>query len=238
MMAESRGEYGKFFKRVRRIARFFLPKFQINQFTSDLEGPIVFVSHHQNMKGPLSTMIWLPFFVRIWALSFMCDEEECVEHYSTYTFSERFNMPQKLADLMASLAAKIIVPLMKSVRMIPVYRQSRKIIYTIKESIRALEQKHPVLIFPDIDYQRDSEKIGEIYEGFLNLEKYYYKRLKEKISFVPMYSDIENRVIHIGRPLQFPHQDEFATERKVMAEKLQENLNELSKISDESSKTV
>lgn len=86
-------------------------------------------------------MIWLPFFVRIWALSFMSDEDECAEHYATFTFSERFNMSQKIVKFLARLASKVIVPLMKSLRMIPVYRQSRKIIYTIKESIRALEQK-------------------------------------------------------------------------------------------------
>lgn len=221
-------QYGSFFLRTRQFAQLVLPTFKINQLAPQPDGPVVYVSHHQNMMGPLSTMIWLPIPVRLWALSFLDDEEACYEQFAQYTFPKRMNIPTKLAQFLARPAAKVSTAMLSSIGMIPVYRQSRKIVYTIRESMAALKERQPLLIFPDINYAEDSEEVGDIYEGFLNLEKYYHRRVGERISFVPLYSDIENHIIHIGEALKFPHEAEFVTERQMVAEALQERLNELS----------
>lgn len=226
----SQHKYGLFFRLGRRLARILLPTFRLRQIPERLDEPIVFVSHHQNMMGPFSIMIWLPFPVRLWALSFMADEEECYRQFAEYTFPKRLHLPQSLANLLAYPSAKVSTAMLKSIGMIPVYRQSRQIVVTMRESIKALKRRDPLLIFPDINYQQTDDQVGDIYEGFLNLEKYYYRREGERISFVPIYSNIEKRLIRIGHGLQFPHKEDFVTERQAMAEKLRESLNALSQL--------
>src|SRR5699024_10144247 len=84
-------------------------------------------------------------------------------------------------------------------------------------------------IFPDINYSDDSTETSNIYEGFLHLEKYYYRETKKHLTFVPVYSNKEKREVYSGKAIQFTGNKNFIEERREIAQEIQKELNRLSK---------
>ena len=219
-------KYGKLYRSVRKCVRFFLPEYEIKKQEDITEG-VVFVSHHQNLLGPVIVLAEYPHFVRTWALDIFFDQELCRKHYVAYTFTERFKIPRVLAKIIAWPFSSFVAKLMKSGRMIPVHRQSRKIIHTLQTSAACLAKGENLLVFPDIDYSSKEERVGEIYSGFLSLEKYYYRKTGRHLSFVPLYADERTCEIKIGQAIQFTDQIPFMEQKEQVAKALRSSLNEL-----------
>ena len=213
---------------LRRVVRFFLPKYQFNcEDLPNLDQPTIFVSHHENLKGPLRLMIWTPVFMRPWVFAKLTQFKSCYKHFSSYTFYKRFGLPQVLAKCVAWPAARISVFFLKSARSIPVYRQSKKIRLTFRESVASLQAGQPIAIFPDIDYQNSDQSIGELYEGFLTIDQLYFKKYGQRIQFIPLVANKHKQEFEIGRPLRFTGRMKFRKERELMAQALQDELNRL-----------
>lgn len=223
-MAEKK--YGVFFKFMQKVARTILPRYQFERPPNQNE-PIVFVAHHQNMIGPISILAWLKYYVRTWVLSEFTDQNAAYNHYVDFTFTTRYGWPRPIAKLLAWPASYLVQWLTNSGRMIPVYRRSRKIMETMQISHQALLNKEDILIFPDIDYSNDSNETSDIYEGFLHLEKKYYKETGKHLTFLPVLSDTEDHVVRFGKMIRFKGDEKFIIERKKVADEIRDELNRL-----------
>lgn len=222
-------EYGIFYKFIRGILRLSSKKATIQDFRKNKEGPVVYVSHHQNMVGPISVLKWYPEFVRTWIFSVFMAYETSYHQYVDYTLTERFGWPRSIAKIVAIPLAWFASTLTRSGRGIPVYRQSRDVLQTMNESVEALENGSSILIFPDVDYSDDSQEMKEIYDGFLYIEKYYYRKTKQHVPFVPIVALNESNEIRVGEPIYFTGRLSFFKEKKVVAEEIQHALNTLPK---------
>ncbi|KAA9300377.1 MULTISPECIES: hypothetical protein [Aerococcus] len=221
--------FGWSLRLLRRFVRLFLPKYQFNgEDLPDLDQPTIFVSHHENLKGPLRLMVWTPVFMRPWVFAKLTQVKSCYRHFSSYTFHKRFGLPKALSKCLAWPTARISVFFLKSARSIPVYRQSKKIRLTFKESVASLQAGQPIAIFPDIDYQNSDQSIGELYEGFLTIDQLYYKKYGQRIQFIPLVANKYKKEFEIGRPLRFTGRIKFRKERELIAQALQDELNRLS----------
>lgn len=223
--------YGVFFKMAQRMTRLLIPRYRFERPPKNDE-PVVYVSHHQNMVGPVSILAWLKYYVRTWMLSEFMEQEACFEHYYNFTFTERYGWPKWLAKTVAWPVSYIVPWLAKSGDMIPVYRGSRKIVKTMQISNKALLNGEDILIFPDIDYSSDSKETSAIYEGFLHLEKKYYREVGEHLTFIPVFSDQKERIIRVGEEIQFTGEQPFMEERSEIAETIQNELNRLSEVKE------
>ncbi|MDO4680937.1 MAG: hypothetical protein Q4A55_06800 [Aerococcus sp.] len=229
--------YGSFFQILRHLARLFFKRYRF-QKPPKVDGPVVLVSHHQNLVGPFTIMLWIPMFVRIWVLGVFSRTKDCYNHYVHWTFTKRFHLPVWLAKILAWPAAHIISLGTKSMGAIPVFRGSRDIVKTMNQSIETLQAGIPVLIFPDQDYASDSGATGEIYAGFLHLEKMYHRKFHEHINFVPIFSDKHERYIRFGEPIRFREDEKFRVGRDRVAQELRDALNELNLEGEEDASTM
>ena len=221
--------YGIAFRFAQKIARLLLPRYLFER-PPILGKPVVYVSHHQNMVGPISILAWVKYYVRTWVLAEFTDRKAAYNHYSTVTFYERYDWPKWLAKMVAWPASYIAPWVVNSADAIPVYRKSRKIIQTMKISHDTLMSGESILIFPDIDYSNDSQMTSDIYQGFLHLEKRYFKEANEHLTFVPIYSDSKEKVIRIGKEVKFTGKENFNQEQEKIARKIREELNHLAQI--------
>lgn len=219
-------DYGLFFKIIQRVARFVLPKYRFER-PPNQDEPIVFVAHHQNMIGPISILVWLKYYVRTWVLSEFTDQEAAYHHYMHFTFTKRYGWPRILSKMVAFPTSYLVQWITKSGRMIPVYRKSRKILKTMNISHEALVNGEDILIFPDVDYSSNSTKTSDIYEGFLHLEKKYFKKSGKHLTFVPILSDKKNHCVRVGRRIHFTGERLFIDERQDIANEIREELNRL-----------
>lgn len=227
-------KYGKIFKFARGAVRLVYPKYHVKLLLS--KGPTVYVSHHQNFFGPFILMLWLPIPVRLWVFHVFFHRDTGFEQLYGYTFTKRFGLKPWLAKCLSYPLAAAFSAFYQSARAIPVYRQSKKIVHTFKESVQALQNGQPLLIFPDIDYADDSSGTKDLYNGYLYMEKYYYKATGEHIQFVPLFASKDRKTIIAGEAIQFRDGHDFHEELSVVNEKIISSLNGLASTTEEASK--
>ncbi len=222
------GIYGNFFKSVKALVKFFIPPNSVPEKES-LKAPVVYVGHHQNMRGPVFSLLWFPGQVRPWVLHVFLGFKKCYRHFIEFTFTKRKHMPKLLAALLAVPAAAIYSSLLRSGGSIPVYRGSTQIRHTISQTMNALKKGQSIVIFPDIDYSSSEDDMGDIYTGFLQLERFYYRNLKQHLNFVPIAVDTESRSLLIGDPISFRDDEAFTEGKLRVAQELTDAINQLSR---------
>lgn len=220
--------YGLFVRFIKKTVRMVTPTYTVKDFKV-FDEPVVYISHHQNMFGPFHALLWSPIHIHPWVLHVFSDRKECYKQYSEYTFSERAGMNKTVAKLIAYPLSFFITALINSLRAIPVNRGSRKIIQTFKESVKVLQKGEDIIIFPDVDYADTSPETKDLYEGFLLIEKFYFKATRKHISFVPLYVSKSKKTITTSAPIYFQDDQDFEQQKSIILEKIQSTLNQMAK---------
>ncbi len=218
--------YGLFAKLARFVYRLFIRTDIVGTMPADDE-PAVFVVHHQNLSGPIHALLTLPKHAHLWVYRVFFDRKECYLQYSEYTFSKRFGFPKVIAKVCAGLLALIVPSIMRSFSAIPVYRGSRDIVKTFDISLSAMLQGESVIIAPDIDYDSSADEMGDIYTGFLHIEKMFFKKTGRHLSFVPLAYNTHKHSLAIGNAIRFDDESSFAEQRALVALKLKDAINSL-----------
>ncbi|MCX7614346.1 MAG: hypothetical protein N2Z65_01160 [Clostridiales bacterium] len=211
----------------RFIARHLTPRYDV-RLSEKIDGPAVFIVHHQNLFGPVTSMIWFPLHLRPWILGAFYKIKTCFHQYYDYTFTKRFGMPKAFAAFAAvfvSLLVPVFVPVVKG---IPVFRCSRGIVKTYRYSLAALMDGDNLLICPDIDYTDSSPDMGKMYHGFLDLEKYYIKETGRHLAFVPLHISKKARCIYAGRAIYYANNN-FRQEKEETFQRLIQEFQRLEK---------
>lgn len=226
-------QYGPLYLAIRQLVRFSTPLYSFQSVSEHApRAGVVYVSRHRNLWGPVTILARYPVFLRTWALSVFFDRRTCYKHYVDYTFTQRFGLPSLAARFFACPISFFVAELMKSGNMIPVHRGSKKIIRTLRESARCLEEGDDILVFPDVDYASSRQEINDLYSGFLAVEKYYNRKTGQHVSFVPLYADEKSRILKVGQAIRFCDQQSFSEQKEAVAERLRFALNELANSPD------
>jgi 1-acyl-sn-glycerol-3-phosphate acyltransferase len=175
--------------------------------------PAVYIIHHQNMRGPVISMAWFNTPMRPWVLSVFYRFNTCFKHFYNYTFTKRFGIPKVFSAIILFPFSFFVSTLMQSMRAIPVYRGSKTIVKTFKESISALTHGDSLLISPSIDYTDTNSSMGDMYKGFLDLEKYYMKQTGSHLAFVPLHISKGKRCIYVGEAVYFNGENDYNKEK-------------------------
>jgi len=202
MWWNSMHDYGRLYRFSRFLIRRFYPTYRICG-AEKLHDPQVYLCRHFDTKGIFMTIPWLPGKIRTWSLHVYHDRKSCHRHMMDYTLTERFGWPRWKAYLATVVIAAYLPALMRSGRTIPVYRNSMQIIRTYQKSIAALTQGESLLIFPDRDYASHDPEIGDLYDGFLMIDRLYYRETGRHIPFTPLYANAQSHTIHVGEPILF-----------------------------------
>lgn len=128
----------------------------------------------------------------------------------------------KFFAFLPSLIASLIVPLICSPKQtIPVYRNDAEAIKTIRASLDALKNGRNLLIFPNVDYTNvaNSEK-HVIYDGFLCLEKLYYKTTGRHLKFIPLTIDENSKTVNEKSAISFNGSIPFNEEMSIVSKKI------------------
>ena len=191
-------KYRPWFSFALGVVRFFTRKRMIEG--EMLDGPCVYLCRHRNKDGVIGVFAALPDVLRPWVLHTFTKYQKSIRHLREYTLTEKGKMSRFWAAILAPFCGVGITSLAKSARAIPVYRGrdgAMKSIGTIKASVRALEEGDRLLIFPDVDYANEEDvDDGEIYKGFIMVDKLYFRRNGTHVKFVPVYLSDEKVVVH------------------------------------------
>ena len=215
---------GLYFKFVRMFFRIFMRgKDQVDQkiFTQ----PNVLIGHHQNFYGPFLALTWLPDTVSFWVVDHLFNFKDCFKMYYHYTFVKTIKLPKLLALVLAFLCALLIPPLVRSSRSIPVYRDSKNIMTTFKQSLEILNKGEQIMIFPDVLYNDTSSIMGEVHTGFTHIEKVYYQANNTHIGFVPIIIKKETGLLSNAPSLYFNDETSFVLQKDILINKIIDSIN-------------
>lgn len=182
-----------------------------------VKGPCVYLCRHRDEDGVIGSFTSLKTVLRPWTLHIFTRYDTAVKHFKEYTFSEKSGRSKAFTAVFSPICAWGLSSLVRSARAIPVYRgaDARKSITTIKNSVRALEEGDSLLVFPDVDYaSAENAKEGEVYKGFVAVDKLYFRRRGERVKFVPVYMTKKKVVIH--SPVMFGEEPEEETISKIV----------------------
>jgi len=221
------GIYGNYAKFVIKCLRLY-PK---NRYQAPLREaftePAVYICRHSNAKGPIASIINMPMEIHPWSLYLFHETESCRKHYAEYTFHVRFGWSKFKSELVARLGAGLFTALIHSVGSIPVYRNSAKVYNTFKQSVAALKNGESVLVFPDVDYSKVDGDTGDLYNGFVILERMYFKETGKHLPFVTLHISDEKRSLFLGEPVMFEEGIPFKQQQQTIVRKLHDVMNAL-----------
>ena len=192
-------EPGPLFRSCKRIARAFGGASRVEG--DALEGGVVYLCRHSGATGPIRSLISLPGPVRPWILGEFFEAASCRRFFAEVTFRGRLRIPSFLSKCLAFVAAPPFSRLVRSTGGIPVYRNSPRARRTFTESAETLSRGGSLLIFPDVDYAGKREGIGELYRGFLALDRLTLSRSGEHAVFKPIH--VTRKSLRVGRPISF-----------------------------------
>ena len=211
---------------IRKLIKIFSIRYKII-YSSMQQIPAVYIVHHQNLNGPITSILWLNTHLHMWVLSPFLNRRSCYNHYVNYTFTKRFGMSRVLASIIAFPVSFFVSWLLNSIKAVSVYRGKREIVLTFKQSVTALIKGESLLISPDIEYTDTGSDMGEMYDGFLNIDKYYVKETNKHIAFIPVHINQKSHSIYIGNSVQFNDNGLFKDEKKEIMEKLKNEFKRL-----------
>lgn len=163
-------------------------------------APVVYVCRHLNMHGPYTTLKWCPFDIHPMVIHVFFDRRTATEHLRQYTFSARYGRKPSPFGLLSRLVGTVAPAMMRSLKGIPVHRDSAAI-GTLKHGLKCLLQGESLIIYPDISYTDGYETPAQIYDGFLALGDLYFRKTGKPLCFVPLVIEDENRRIVARKPV-------------------------------------
>ncbi len=215
--------FGNYYCFLKKIVNLFTIKYKF-EVKPPISEPKIYICRHKNTKGVIKVMKSATFDVHPFMLSVFKDFKSCFNQFYNYTFTKRLKIPKFIAVFPAFFCALMVAPLFKSSRAIPTYRKGAKALTTLKTANEYLLKGESIIIFPDVDYTSENDSVGDIYEGFLYLEKLYFQKTSRHANFVCLKIDDENRIVTESKPILFSGELPYKTEAKSLLVQIKNNM--------------
>jgi hypothetical protein len=215
------------------VRPFFRCKVENAVVVDESAGPVVFVSNHMEIAGPIMCVLHLPFFFRPWIINAMLEPEK-VEAQLRPGVEKTFRfLPKFWRKHIPSHLKNIVIYVMNSMHPIPVYRNGvREVIDTFNRTVEALEQGDNILLFPEKGDTYASIGVSSLYTGFAQIGSLYFEATGKRIKFYPIYISRRNQVMRIGDCVTYDSTNSKAEEKQRIAESLFSTMSSMASALD------
>ena len=164
------------------------------------DEPAVFIGNHAAIHGPLMVTFYFPRRHKTWVIADAMDKV----HTRSYAYHDVLVGDSRKCFRFWKMIAGIVgvaLPPLLAYDTITVYRDKR-VLDTCRKSVDALTEGNDIYIFGE-STQRFSEYVNEMQPGFASLGRMYYRKTGKKLKFFPVYLNRKNRLISVGRPIEY-----------------------------------
>ena len=186
---------------IKFLIRVFYPKTEFKGTENIPDGPVIIVGNHAKTNAPIACELYFPGKHKTWTAGEMMHLKE-IQPYSYRDFWG--SKPAYIKWAFKLLSYLIVLPaycIFNNADCIGVYHDSR-VVRTFRSTVRELHEGTRVVILPEHDAPHNNI-ICEFQERFVDAARLYYRRYKEEVSFVPMYTAPALKSVYFGKPVRF-----------------------------------
>ncbi len=210
---------------IRWLVRVIYPRITVKGMENVPDEPVVFVSNHAQMNGPIACELYLPETCKTWCAGQMMNLREV----PAYAFQDFWSQKPAYTHWFYRLASYVIAPLsvvvFNNARTIGVYHDGR-IASTYRETLRHLKEGGSVVIFPEHDCKHN-HIVYDFQEGFVDVATMHYRRTGQALCFVPVYITPRLKTMEIGAPIRYCPENAAAEERKRVCTYLMQAITDI-----------
>ena len=164
-----------------------------------IEDKALLLSTHDGKYGPVYLSIHLPIKHAAWGAHQMLEGYKSRWHYlRDVLYMQKNHKGKFFSSIKATIEALFSRLNYKGLKVIPSYQDPR-LLMTYRYSIATLDNSLPVLIFPEDSDEGYFELLKAVHPGFIGFSKHYQKSKGEELPIYPIYMNIKNKIIIIGK---------------------------------------
>lgn len=191
------------------------------------DEPTIFIANHEQSYGPVTAMASLPSRVIPWVTHQITDRKLCPAYIEDDFVRPEVRVSPPLSTLLAQIIGRICVGIMEDLKAVPVYKQSRRVVETIRASVRYLEQGRKLLIFPEIANIPFNDIICQFDTGFVGVARALFEKTRRVVTFLPIAVNRHLRALRVGEPVTFNPERAYHDERERIRATLMESICEM-----------
>ena len=210
------------------LIRLFYPH-QVLDVPETGDEPVVVVSNHNCIYGPIVASAFLPLRTSPWVSSKMLNYAEA--KIETQNGFIRMGWPKWIANPLATVITKLVIAVINAKEPVPVHYDAGTLT-TMRNSLKAMQDGRSILIFPECpqssgwDYFQDDD-VAAFHDGFVYLAHLYYRKTGKPLTFYAIYCDKRERTVTFSEAVTYQPQNGIDNERVRVARVLYEKMKAL-----------
>lgn len=212
---------------IKFMVRVFYPKTHFEGTENLPDGPAVIVGNHAKMNAPIACELYFPGTHRTWTAGEMMHLKEVPPYAFTDFWSHKPAYIKWLFKGLSYIIAPLSVCIFNNADCIGVYHDTR-VMSTFRESVRMLHEGARIIVLPEHD-EPYNNIVCAFQDRFIDVARMYYKRYKEEISFVPMYTAPDLKTVYLGKPVRFDSSAPIDDERGRICRAIMDGITDMAR---------
>ena len=207
---------------IKFIIRVLYPKTEFVGSENLPDGPAVIVGNHAKTNAPIACELYFPEKHLTWTAGEMMNVREVPQYAFTDFWSQKPGYIRWFFKGLSYFIAPLASCIFNNADCIGVYHDSR-LVGTFRESVKALNEGTRVVILPEHD-EPHNNIVCDFQEKFVDVARMYYRKYKQEISFVPMYTAPRLKTVYLGKPVKFDSSAPIDEERKRICKEMMDGI--------------
>ncbi|MBE5756824.1 MAG: hypothetical protein E7342_03375 [Clostridiales bacterium] len=192
------------------------------------DGTII-LSNHEGTDAPMAIEIYFDRAIRMWGTGEMNSGLKRLYKYQTKVYyHEKKGWNLTLARLFCLLASPLTYLFYNGFDLISVFPNA-KFITTLRESLKALDEKDNILIFPEGSSEGYLEELKGFFAGFITICETGLKKGKD-IPLTTAYYRKKDNVYFFDKPILYSELKKICSTKEEMCDYMCSRCNALNKI--------
>lgn len=209
------------------LTPFFGCRCRIPEHIAALEEPVVFVSNHYEIFGPLALVTSLPLRYRLWSHSIILEPTRHIDRMAPDARRAIPILTVKGARRLLKLLTPIWEKAFRRFEPIPVYKQDLgRQRASIRRSVERMAQGDHIVLFPETGVPHYSDgSVTAFHRSFALIGEYRRRESGALTAFCPVYVDKRRRRILFGDVVRYGTGDAVSECERVSREVRGQILN-------------
>jgi len=209
---------------------FFHCRVRISKEMREREETVVFIANHYNVFGPASFVMSMKARFRAWINEELVSAETAETNLQPGLKQMFPFLGDRMVAWLSKNLAKLAATVLTRFGVIPVDRnQPSKLITTMRQSVKALEEGENLVIFPEVGLPEYSlTSVTPFFAGFATLGRLYWRKTGKALQFCPCYIDEQHHLIRLGELVTYnPEAADITEETNRVSDELNAKIREM-----------